>query len=88
VITREVIDKTFTGQRQLTNTALEGPGLVSYFTNLGFDVEGMFGWAHDYALGNLVQYPGDLTEEDVTFVASLLTRALALGLILGRENQP
>ena len=88
MITAQDLNRVFTSQRELTTHAIEGPaGLESYFSNLGFDYQGMEDWTRAYARGNFGESRSDWTDGDVTFVASLLCRALAVGLILGRENK-
>lgn len=89
MITRTEIAEAFQQQRELTTHAIEGPvGLESYMTNLGFDYQDLIGWAQEYTMGNMLGSGREWDDATITFVASLLTRAMALGLVLGRETKP
>lgn len=89
MITRADVDRAFEEQRQLTTQAIEeGPGLESYLTNLGFDFHGLYAWTYEYTLGNVIGSKRNWSDDDITFVASLLTRTMAVGLILGRDTKP
>ena len=88
MITAQDLNRVFMSQRELTTHAIEGPaGLESYFINLGFEYQGMVDWSRNYAKRNIAESGRDWTEKDVTFIASLLCRMAAVGLILGRENK-
>jgi hypothetical protein len=88
MITKENLEQAFKEQRALTDSAIEGPGLMSYIRNLGFDDQAVLEWVNGYALSAVARSRPDWGEEDVDWVAAWLIRALALGLVLGRQTQP
>ena len=88
-ITREKLDQTFSEQRILTTAAtVRGPGLESYLENLGVASGDLLDWTIDYAKGNIEGLRPEWTEEDCVLLASLVSRAFAIGLILGRQTKP
>lgn len=88
MITREDLDRAFVQQREMTAVAIDGPGLESYMRNLGFDADALMSWTRDYAEHNIAAARPEWDHEDHVFVASLLSRAIAVGTILGRQTQP
>jgi hypothetical protein len=77
----------FIEQRQMTSLAAEGTGIESYLENLGIEWPAAIEWMVNYTKGNMERQRPDWDDEDVVFIASLMSRCLTMGVILGRETK-